>query len=126
MICFSHNGINLDTREILSEQLCTRYPDSTMTFADRCEYTYPTSVDELPEENNISAFPNPALQSIKFTGLDPGDRITIYSILGNVVYEGTSQSAEFVIEPLEFGSGIYLYTIISLENHIVNGIIAKY
>jgi len=126
MICFSHNGINLETTDILSQQLCTYHPDSTLTFADRCEYTSAISVDELPVNNNISVYPNPVIHSLKFTGLISGDKVTIYNILGQITFEEVTKSNEFEIEQFDFEKGIYIYTITSDKNDIISGKIIKY
>jgi len=126
MICFSHNGTNLETADILSQQLCTYHPDSTMTFANRCEYTSVVSVDESQDDNNISVFPNPVINSLKLTNLTPGDKVTIYNILGKVAFEDVSNSIEFGIELSEFEKGIYIYTVISDKKSIISGKFIKY
>ena len=126
MVCFSHNGINLETADILSQQLCTYHPDSTLTFANRCEYTEPNSVDESHINKNILVFPNPVFHLLKFSGLIPGDKVTIYNILGEVIYEEITKSNEFMIEQCEFNNGIYIYTITSANNEIISGKIIKY
>jgi hypothetical protein len=126
MICFSHNGINLETSDILSQQLCTYHPDSTLTFANRCEYTVPTSVEDLPVNDKVSVFPNPVVDYIKITGVKPGDKVTIYDLLGQVAYEEISKSAELVINHYEFSKGIYIYIITSPNKALISGKIIKY
>ena len=124
MICFSHNGINLETADILSEQLCTKYPDSSLTFADRCEYTTPNSVDEQLKMN-ISVFPNPINHFIKIKGLTQGDKVTIYNILGQVVFDEISISAELTVDKFDYDTGIYFYTITTANNVLRSGKIIK-
>jgi hypothetical protein len=123
MVCFSNNGINLETADILSQQLCS---DSALTFDNRCEYTFPSSIDKLPINYQINVFPNPVFNIVKFTGLNPGDKISIYNFLGQIIYEDVSNSTEFVIDPFEFHKGIYIYTVTSLANVIKSGKIVKY
>ena len=124
-ICFSHDGVNLDTKEILSEQLCTRYPDSTMTFANRCEYTTQASADESPGVDVISVFPNPVVNYLKFSGLLPGDKVTIYNLFGQVIFQETTDSKELVFEQFELNNGIYFYIVASFGRDIISGKIIK-
>ncbi|MFH1052512.1 MAG: T9SS type A sorting domain-containing protein [bacterium] len=126
MVCFSHNGINLETAEILSQQLCTRYPDSTITFAGRCEYTEPTLVEDFTLDNDKSVFPNPFIHSVKFTGLKTGDKITIYNLFGQLVFEGIPSAEEFEPDNIEYEKGIYIYIITSSNNEIICGKVVKY
>lgn len=126
MICYSHDGINLGTSEILSQQLCTSRPDSTMTFANRCEFTAPNSKEDLPVNRGISVFPNPVIDFIKFTGLFPGDKVTIYNVLGEVIYMEISKSEELEIDRFGFDKGIYMYTVTTPEKKIVGGKFIKY
>jgi hypothetical protein len=123
MVCFSHNGVNLETSEILSQQLCS---DSALSFDNRCEYTTPSSIEELPVSKQISVFPNPVFNIVKFTGLVPGDKISIYNFLGQIIYEEISISTEFELDKFEFNKGIYFYIITSINNEIVSGKILKH
>ncbi|MBI5326452.1 MAG: T9SS type A sorting domain-containing protein [Ignavibacteriae bacterium] len=125
MVCFSHNGVNLESGEILSQQLCTLHPDSTLTFKDRCEYTSASAVDDKEIDNNVTVLPNPVNDNFKITGLNPGDKVTIYNLLGQVIYEERSKSNELVIDKFEFNQGIYIYTINSLNNDIRIGKVVK-
>lgn len=125
MVCFSHNGVNLETAEILSQQLCTYHPDSTLTFKDRCEYTSTSAVDEPEIDNNISVLPNPFSDFFKITKLNPGDKVKIYNLLGQAIYEEISKSNELVIDKFEFNQGIYIFTINSLDKDIRTGKMIK-
>lgn len=125
MICFSHNGVNLESKEILSQQLCTYHPDSTLTFAGRCEYTSVSSTNDLPSNNNLSAFPNPVIQYFKITGINKGDKLSIYDIFGRVVHEEISDSEEFRIDQFEFPMGIYIFCVITTDDKIFRGKIIK-
>jgi len=126
MVCFSHDGISLESPEILSQQLCTSHPDNTMTFPDRCEYTSPASIPDPHVERQISTYPNPVTDFIKFSGLIQGDKVAIYTVLGEVIYEKIAESEEIEIDLFEFGKGIYIYTVTSPDKERSSGKMVKY
>jgi len=125
MVCFSHDGINLESGEILSQQLCTSHPDISLTFPDRCEYTAPSSADKPQLSKTISVFPNPVTDFLRFSGLVPGDKVAIYNALGQVLYEAISRSDELIYQ---FGpdKGFFIYTVTSPGNDRVSGKVIKY
>jgi len=125
MVCFSHNGIHLGSADILSQQLCTYHPDTTLTFENRCEYTIFTSVEDKAVENNINVFPNPGTDYVIIKGLNPGDEVTVIDILGQVVYEATSGMNELTVNIKGFNQGIYLYTVKTQHKGMLTGKIVK-
>ena len=125
MICFSHDGISLGTSEILSQQLCTSYPDISLTFPDRCEYTAPASVPDIPADVSLSVFPNPFSDEITFSGLAPDARITVYDLLGQVRFNEVSHSETMVLTLPHLAKGLYLYTIASPGCKLLRGKMVK-
>jgi hypothetical protein len=125
MICFSHDGVHLATADILSRQLCTTRPDSSLTFDKRCEYTSAVSVDEQPVNKKIEVFPDPVTGTFTITGLAPGDKISIYNVLGQLIYEHTSDSPELLIDNSGFDSGIYIFTVNSQNKSVIWGKFVK-
>lgn len=126
MICFSHDGVNLETADILSQQLCTYHPDSTLTFENRCEYTAPSSIDESRTNDDITVYPNPVVQSFNIKGLVPGDKVTIFNVLGQVIYEETAKFTELIFDKFDYNKGIYIYTVTTSDNDIICGKIIKH
>ena len=123
MICFSHDGINLDDAEIRSEQSCTSIPD--LNFPNQCEYTEALSVNDIDKINDIVVFPNPFVNTIRILNLNPKDEVLIYDILGQVVYSTISESNEISINLPNLKKGIYFYFINSENNKTIAGKLLK-
>ena len=83
-------------------------------------------VSRFAQKDNISVFPNPVINTVKFTGLKPGDKISIYSLLGQIIYETTTNSEEYELDNIELETGIYIYTVKSIENKTKIGKLVKY
>ena len=123
MICFSHNGINLDDAEIRSEQSCTTLPD--LIFPNQCEYTEVLSVNDINKINDIVIYPNPFVSSIRIINLNQKDKVKIYDILGQVVYSTISESNEISVNLSKLKKGIYFYVINSDNNKTIAGKLIK-
>jgi hypothetical protein len=123
MICFSHNGMNLDGAEIRSEQSCTTMPD--VNFPNQCEYTGILSVNETDEMNAVVVFPNPFVNTIEFINLSPKDKIIIYDILGQNIYYTISESDQIAISLAKLEKGVYFYSISSADRNVIGGKLIK-
>lgn len=78
-------------------------------FANPIVYNL-VELPELSEFNQISVYPNPFTDLIHFEGLDESSRLIVYSLLGEIVYEGvvnTQASIDLSVLP----GGAYLITL---------------
>ncbi|MEI6090910.1 MAG: T9SS type A sorting domain-containing protein [bacterium] len=125
MVCFSHDGVNLETSEILGAQLCNLMPDAMLNYENKCEYTAPSAIDESRENSDITVFPNPVNQCFNIKGLIPGDKFCIYTVLGQIIYGETAEFNELIFDKFDFDQGIYIYTVITADNDVLCGKIIK-
>ncbi|MEI6090608.1 MAG: T9SS type A sorting domain-containing protein [bacterium] len=120
MVCFSHDGKNLESTEILSSQLCNFHPDSVLSYDNKCEYTTANSIDELQTCNDISVFPNPVSETATMTYIiDTASMLTIS--ITNSLGENISNIIDnqfvnpgnysLLIDSRNLQSGVYYCTI---------------
>jgi len=99
------------TNKILGE-VNSIYDTSTLSYmlSSRTTYNYTSSLPLAREDfklNYISLYPNPATATIALSGLSNSEKISIYTILGAKVYEG-SVSADQEINIENFSNGLYI------------------
>ena len=111
--------------EDVSDGLDVAYPPVAMTGVDstffiaawhgkvyKLEGYHPNSINE--ESDKVMLYPNPTTSKLHIAanGLS---HVTIYSALGQVVYEADSQSDEIMLDLSRFGEGTYLVRMVTCD-----------
>ena len=71
------------------------------------------------QSSSLIAYPNPASSEISFSSSIPfnkGDKLVIYNILGNEVFEKPLNEIDFKINTSEYKNGSYFYKLINNKN----------
>ncbi len=78
---------------------------------DDLALSFSTQAPELPRPTVFAVFPNPTASSLTVTGAISGERVLIFNLLGQVVYEGVAQSDTETLYLGGLKSGIYFLKI---------------
>ncbi|KAB1063234.1 T9SS type A sorting domain-containing protein [Salibacter halophilus] len=85
----------------------------------------PTSVDEVVNKENVSIYPNPAVDQLTIElPNDVQGEVEIYDMLGSMVRTDRLNSARNVIDMSELSAGQYIYRI-KTDNTTLNGKVMK-
>jgi hypothetical protein len=85
----------------------------------------PTSVDEVVNKENVSIYPNPAVDQLTIElPNDVQGEVEIYDMLGSMVRSDRLNSARNVIDMSDLSAGQYIYRI-KTDNTTLNGKVMK-
>ena len=85
-----------------------------------------TGINASGTPYNIKVFPNPAKDNVWFSGLDAGDLIEVYDVLGNVINTTLTKNMQLSLNLAGKASGIYFYRITYNDKFIDTGKIILY
>lgn len=84
-----------------------------------------TGVEELNAENNISLYPNPAIDQVLISVKNAFDRIEIYDMNGKLITSVSTPAHQATIDLSQENSGIYFARIVSANKVVTEKIIKQ-
>ena len=70
---------------------------------------------------NLLIFPNPSTGKFTFSNLEKGNKMEVYDVLGNVVFQTTLKENSLTIDLEGKDKGVYLYRITGVQKEIHTG-----
>jgi hypothetical protein len=94
------------------------------TIQTKCKHSPTASLAAGISEEKFTVYPNPASSEINLEVKDGvGARLEVYSIMGELVYAETLESAHTQIDCSSFSAGLYTVTVVSDKGVISKKII---
>jgi hypothetical protein len=98
---------------------CFYHNDETFFFNNQTECNIILSSNDF-KENEIKLFPNPIrnISILKLTSNAEINSIKIYTISGRLIKEEKINTNDYILNNMEFGSGVYFYQVFSEDKLI--------
>jgi hypothetical protein len=77
------------------------------------------------EKENVKVFPNPASNSITFTGISKDLKLTIFNAIGQTVLQKHLATSNTTLNIQSFRQGMYYYTLINNKGKVISGKFVK-
>lgn len=116
----------LDDKDDFKKGLVTYTPILTLSNPGCKTYTPPTKIEGLPVNRNvIQTYPNPFSNTIEFRSGISIKSISLYNMLGKLLYQSEQNSKNMSVNTAEYPAGVYIYRITTDDNNLYNGKLIK-
>jgi C1A family cysteine protease len=76
-----------------------------------------TGIDNAGHINTLTVVPNPSDGHFTLNGLNEGDKVEVYDIVGKIVYQTVSMNSTHSVDLSNEDNGLYVYKVINTKNN---------
>ncbi|MCW3787801.1 T9SS type A sorting domain-containing protein [Plebeiibacterium sediminum] len=85
----------------------------------------PTAIGDIEKLDGVIISPNPVRDFLTVSLEDPADKVTIYDMNGQMIYNLTSMESEVFVDTSSWCSGIYFLAVNGQKNKVVKKIVKR-